>query len=338
VAVGVLRWPPFFEDGESLSNSWAWSYTKRLVGSINPIEWTLTPVESRSITDAVEDIGTGKPHADLVFGVYDNSYRRLKGLAFIHLPGIGVPLGIIRRKGDAAVSWDAITNMDVHPRAQPLALVMSGEVGHLFLRGNCQLAEQNTFPIHDETIKAEEIAARLCDLLDENPGRTTIFCADRTQCRNVMRALKGPTLRSRARKVEFELVDTDDVAPVYRLGIAVRADADRWIELLRDAQTEELFRNTVGQTARDYATLLARSEDLALLPLEPDISRYVASKFARSCLSHLDRLSEAGQVYVSPDHIANLMREIRTVWLDEGGPHQNADVRPIETRSRRTVA
>jgi hypothetical protein len=289
VRAGVLMWPPFFEDNEDIVESWAWEYVSRLIGALNPL-WAPKPESVADINEAVKGITEGK--YDLVFGIYDTPYRRLLGLSFIHLPGLGVPLGALVGNGAQGIDWRTITHNKETSHIE--ALVIEEEVGHLFLAGACRYTKQDL--VVSTESETASLAARFAHqlFLSSSSEIRPILVADNLTCSRVKRELQSgndwkrkdilqgidvAALTPQINKVNFVTDDKNSVTPVYRLGIAYRADAKRWGELLQAAQTEELFRNSLGLTAESYATLLAKAED-KLCPLSfEDISPLIRGRF-----------------------------------------------------------
>jgi hypothetical protein len=290
VSLGVLKWGPFFDDDDtSASGSWAGEYAKRLVGSINPTDWQLGEIKSIDDFDAaVSALGSGSPEFDAIFGVYDTPNKRLRGLRFLTLPGIAMPLSFVCI--DGRVSWEDIVSPSDVFRREMQAIVLEGEVGDLFLLGPCQynLRRLERF----RTLDLDKMVALFFSLIRHREGAPIFFCADRTTCRDFLNAAKrfsmtdGVTLRA----IDgVHISETKDMAPTYQLGFAVRADAEAWLDLLGYSQTTELFRNALHQTARHYAVLLAKavtrssagaSTDLALIPLPADIPSHLKKKFS----------------------------------------------------------
>ena len=302
VSVGVLKWGPFYDDDDtSASGSWAGEYAKRLVGSINPTDWRLGEIKPIADFDAaVSALGSGSPTFDAIFGVYDTPNKRLKGLRFLTLPGIAMPLSFVCI--DDRVSWDKIISPDETFRREMQAIVLEGEVGDLFLLGPCQYNPRRLerFP----TLDIDRMVALFFSLVRHRERAPIFFCADRTTCRDFFNAAKRFSMTDEAalRAIDGVAISKpSEMAPSYQIGMAVRADADAWLDLLRYSQSNELFQNALHQTAVHYAALLnkavARSSagsemDLALTPLPADIPRYVAEKFATAVEDKLGELSE----------------------------------------------
>lgn len=291
VRAGVLMWPPFYEDNEDVVKSWAWEYVSRLIGALNPL-WAPKPDSVADINEAVKGITEGR--YDLVFGIYDTPYRRLLGLSFIHLPGLGVPLGALAGNGAQGLDWRTITHNKETSHIE--ALVIQEEVGHLFLAGACRYTKQDL--VVSTESETASIAARFAHqlFLSRSSEVRPILVADKLTCSRVKRELQFgndwkekdilqgidvAVLTPQINLVDFVTEDKNSVTPVYRLGIAYRADAKRWGELLQAAQTEELFRNSLGLTAESYAILLAKAEE-KLCPLSfEDLSPLVCDSFVR---------------------------------------------------------
>jgi len=296
IRAGVLMWPPFFEENEDIGKSWAWEYISRLIGALNPL-WTSKPMSVASINDAVQGITRGQ--YDLVFGIYDTPYRRLLGLSFIHLPGLGVPLGALAGNRAEEIDWRTITHHKETGRIE--ALVIQEEVGHLFLAGACGYTKNNL--VVSAEADTASLAARFAKqlFLSRSSETRPVLVADTLTCDRVKRELQlgndwkkkdflqgidVAVLTPQINMIEFVTEDKNSITPVYRLGIAYRADAARWGDLLQGAQTEELFRNSLGLTAESYVNLLAKAEE-KLHPLSfEELSPLICRRFVDLVAQH----------------------------------------------------
>lgn len=310
VKVGILHWPPFFpENEEQASTSWAWEYTKSLLGLINPVEWTLEAEKVDDIEEVVDELGSGSRDYDLIFGLYDTPYRQLRGLTFIHLPGLGVPLARVQSKDLKDLDWSLIQNVHSERRPSMRALVLEREVGHLFLAGAAQFGEANL--LIDRSFNLNSLIPRYIAAC-KKPGALSFLCADRTFCR---RFLDASERYEATNKKEFDLLSnleiskTDHLTPSYRVGFTIRADAPVWSRLLYNCQADELFRNAHYQIALIYARLFNDAAknassyemlDFVLHPFPAHIPKHLVAIFATECYRALTR--QAQEIFKDPIH------------------------------------
>jgi hypothetical protein len=206
------------------------------------------------------------------------------------------------------MSWDRLLYGEDHPRA----MALREEAGHLFLAGVCDFRE-GAGTTGKELVTVDEghtatLAFYFLRAIVESRGigdsRQRIFVADMPTCRrlfaetrNVPKLLaqhdvhdpKLQVLYQRAAdSIQLLPPNINDPAPVYPIGIAVRADSPRWEELLCTA-TQELFRNSTTLVARSYAKLLRAGHSmLRPLPLESSlVPRYYAKDFADKVFDEL---------------------------------------------------
>ena len=322
VEFGILRWQPFTKYGEPLANSWAYRYVARLIGSLNPRWNRQAPREFNSINDAIESLTSRVNQPEIVFGIYDTPYRRLRGLRFLHLPGLGIPLGALgHQDSDAttqALSWSSIIRSG-RDHGRPIrAVVVDDEVGHLFLMGACGYVDDDLVVWKGEM--TPELAEVFLHEVSEPRGKRVILVADRLTCERVRSWLRDPSwidgaaLSESARAVAREIgfVPDDRTVPVYRVGLALPSEADRLADLLAVAQSEELFRNARSLTASEYAQLLAQSAEVRPLPLRPDLPQFEADAFAEECVYALGKLLE-DPVYDS-SAVQSQIRACRQAW------------------------
>jgi len=327
VRAGILRWEPFVAAGQKIESSWGWRFTQRLIACINP-EWKCTPVEIDTIDKALSSVFERSPGCEIVFGMYDTPYRRLRDLNFIHLPGLGVPLGALHDPNiGVAITWNDLLIPPPSSLDRSRIVVLGGEVGHLFFWGPCRYEASDFVIVESGAGDTPGIAAQFAsEIHSRKEGRNVIFTADCLTCTRVLdelttksnwvarlpQSLSGAAreeLVKRMRsvtKVQYE----PDLIPVYRLGLSFRADARRWGELLLIARDDEMFRNAVGITAEAYAQILAASSDIKILPLHPDLSPISARNFAEMVKTRLeDRDHDAV-------HKELIMQEIDKYWKE----------------------
>lgn len=326
-AFGILAWKPFTESWERMSGdvptglqesnvqqeitkTWAYRYMRGLLGAVNPhFEKGPTKV-FRTIAGALDAVLTRNPEkqCDAVFGIYDTPFRRQLGLKFIHLPGLGVPLGAVEISSPVKsipMTWNDI----VHPsELQPLkALVIDDEAGHLFLKGICSYDENPSVQLRSSLADSPKEIAQFCISESANrAGRRVLFIADRLTCNAVREELK------RVGTVTSHFVGHSRLTPVYRVGIAIRADDQQWAELLESTQTEEVFRNAHQFTADAYFDLLlnrvSHPSDILPLPFEPDLPPAVARRFSRYLLRRIAEVSSKSK----NDRIDPLLKAFRS--------------------------
>lgn len=299
---------------------------KRLVGSVNP-DWRLEELHRYdNIEKALDDVLTSR--IDALFNVFDTHFRRLRGLSFIRLPGIGVPLAALEIPPNP-ISWDTIIN----PRDQRehvRLVVLKGDVGQMYLRGACGYPNGNITALdrHDYPAIAYDLARIFLQSTNDGgvyQAKKVVFVTAGLTCSAVRETLLGPIdawagrepdaakrrrLAAIARDVQL-VREEDRLSPVYRVGLAVRADATKFYELLRDAQQDELFQNAMVLTADEYAKLLIRWPELRPVPLEADLPTYIAREFARACQTALDRLSSS---LVGPTTVQEVKEKYGKVW------------------------
>jgi hypothetical protein len=296
VSIGILKWSPFYLDSDSsVAASWAGDYSRRLVGSINPTAWQIGELQPIADIDAaVTALGSGSSSLDGIFGVYETVTKRLKGLRFVTLPGIAMPLSFVSIGG--SVTWEKITRPDGQFRKEMQAIVLAGEIGDLFLLGPCQYDQEKNL-IRQTSLDLKEMVKVFIGLLGRQPGAPILFCADRSMCRDFLEMTRRvPVADESVLKAlkNLRLSDPNPIAPKYRLGMAVRADAQVWLELLQYSQDSELFCNAVELTADRYADLLTRavarlgkdgapSADIELIPLTPYMPPHLAKEFVDRC-------------------------------------------------------
>lgn len=283
VSVGILTWPPISE--RDTDKSFGHSFCKRLVGALNPVHWDVQYKDRSTINECLGALVAGKSGDDLTFGVYSTVSRQLHGLDFLPVPGVGIPLHALYFRPpqlkEFEINWATIGERSTFDDVGVRAYVLDEEVGELYLRGPCGYTDQDVVSL--KTFDHDAIAD---ELRNPESDRITLFVADRPTCIRV-------ALIMRKRGQEFRGWSLDDATypgtkfgdrncPVYRLGMAFRADSERWASLLKTALQEELFRNDSGWTASLYADLFARSfKEFSLVPLEPILPGPIASTFAK---------------------------------------------------------
>ena len=348
ICAGILKWEPFVQVSGAVEESWAWKeYLRALLGTVNPLR-DHKPFLLETIASAIDAVQSPRKECDLGFGIYETAYRRTLGLAFVPIPGIGAPLGVLYEgvRGNGGTSRKMTWSRLLDAPGDFKAFALREEVGHLFLKGVCNFPEnpQPTGPGLQlvEEGQAGELAFTFLKGLVE--GRDVdfsqrILVADRPTCnlvRSLLRVEIGTILADRkipehqhvqyreaaAAVTLLDAAEDDDMAPVYPVSIVVRADAHRWEQLLRTA-TQELFRNSPGLVARAYVNLLkSGAASLRPLPLDPHIPRYQAAAFTKRVFKDLPGVSDPW-----PVHIKDVwLKRARDVWETETEetPHETS--------------
>lgn len=329
VRVGVLRWEPFVIDGEDIEQSWAWKFTEKLIACINP-DWKCDPVELRAIDEALSAVRRGHDPCDVVFGIYDTPYRRWRGLDFVHLPGIGVPLGVLySSEAKASIDWEYL----IFPErggslSYPNVVVMKDEAGHLFLRGACRYPDSHFRFIGTDASDTAAIAAGFARNVDYD--RNSIFVADAVTVARVHREIRAGSewlkiiekdvddeARIRRACATVQNLELDENAsnfvPYYRLGLSVRAEAERWRNLMLRARDDELFTNAIRIAAQDYATILSRSGQLSVIPAVFTAPTCRLEALARTVRDLLNSSRESKTEQYVKTHIEQIEKQ----WLKE---------------------
>ena len=323
VRVGIFDWQPWKRPNEPPRDSWAYKYLKRLLGSVNP-DYKL---EVRSIT-SIQDIFNALSYDDIFFGGYDTPYRRLRGLEFIHVPGLGVPLSGLTIRTEKLLDWTDVLDNSIKSRGKISLFVVDQEVGHLFLAGAS--SNDNAFTViaqADRTYIASEFLSAARD-----PSIWPILIADQTSIIGVMdeiKALSGPSEDADLQNI-VELTDGNLRAPVYRLGIAVPADAVVFKELLETAQREELFQNAYAVTAQSYVELLIRRPRLRCIPFGPEIHAANIASFARCCDIELQKLRDSDERLEKT--VEAVKKEMDTQWF------RQSDIGTLESSLKKLSA
>ena len=296
VRAGILVWPPFTGKEEAVETSWGGKYIRRVIRSMNP-KWEVEVVKIKSLKEAIKLVlsDDDDKNLDCCFGLYDTASRRLKGLDFVDVPGLGVKLQVIANK-NAKLKWNDILAGPNAGENTLIPIVIEDEVGHLFLEGVCGFPNPEAVDSSDHRYLAERLIERA--LVEDDASKHVIFAADSATCEGILEQLKridwepkisteiSPEkvkgIRSCFKSIDKDTGQSENVA--YGVGIATRANAKEWTKMLSRTQQDELFRNGLVLTARYYLELLqdeAARKILSPLPLEPQLPAYSARLFVR---------------------------------------------------------
>ena len=124
---------------------------------------------------------------DCCFGLYDTASRRLKGLDFVDVPGLGVKLQVIANK-NAELSWNDILAGPNAGENKLIPIVIEDEVGHLFLEGVCGFPDPEAVDSSDHRYLAERLIERA--LVEDDASKHVIFAADSATCEGILEQLK----------------------------------------------------------------------------------------------------------------------------------------------------
>lgn len=251
--IGVLNWKPFF--WSPARDSFACRFMRSLVGSVSPfLEYEEN--ELSTLSECFDKLLDPSPRCyDAVFGLYDTTYRRFRNLEFVGVPGFAVRLGAIA-PSDSGATWDTLlsaTEDRLHP------FVLREEVGHLYYQGTCGFRPDALTVFTDGNAVAwAERFLQDCKGITLQ-GKCPVFVADTNTCVDVLSVLASCAGRaSDFALVEAEAKEPSILPPMYRVGVAVRADAPRWRQLLESAIATQLIGNALPRTAQIYFDLFAR--------------------------------------------------------------------------------
>ncbi len=262
VCVGIVEMQPLAGGGDPAKTFFG-EIADRVVGSINP-DWTIKPSFEPDIDKLIERLQNSNPY-DMAVGVFDMVCRRKFGLDFVHLPGwrlrlSGIYLQPQGNNSECKPTWNEIVSKE--NRDNHVAVVVGGEAGYLYLKGQCRYEEDHlkTIWATDDpqiTVDPQKLGEQYVKEFSNNPKKIVVFVADEETCRRVQDYLNGgrrPTIRGNE---AFQLEGDPDDRPSYRLSIAVRDDDPRWRSLIAGAVRTELFDNVINETVRLYAKYLS---------------------------------------------------------------------------------
>ena len=326
---GILYWPPYSSDRRKPEDSFAGDMMRRLLGSLNPLEWGPPECISLEFHEILTPDLLKSGRVDAIFSAYDTSARRLSGFEFIHVPGLSAPLGAVcfhtGELPDEMLKWAHLLDPARSPHFDVHAV--EGDAGQLLLLGACGYEVVNA--IAPEAERNDLLTDRVVETLVENakeyvrlkrlhaagerdsPPAPFAFVADA----GMVQEVRDQYQRVAAKHVELERLQTrvlpkDHDRPEYPIGIAVSATSIRWQEILRDAMVRELFINSGPVTARSYAKLLAEPSKISIGDLGPEIPEHVRRTFARAVITALEDASARAGPGSKGDDIRKRIREV----------------------------
>jgi hypothetical protein len=315
-----------FVDPLPTADSFFEAYAHRLVGSLEP-SWGIR-TRKGAAADLVDALTAESPELSLALGLFETGYLKNRGLAFLPLPGWRLGFSAVWVTGESrssSVTWGEIASPD--PRGGLRYMVQECDPAWSLVRSQ--------WAVHPERIVVrrravpELLAEDLKRRAQRRPNETTALVADEETCRRAFDELERQDGFGR----HFEAVRVAPPAaerPRFRLGVAVRADSTRWLELLQHAWREELFGTSRAATAALYADLLSTTSRTLVasngLPDElptnvrpehfPEANAEFQDVFARQLISSLlatrtlGRVSGGGATDEEWDCIVRLARSV----------------------------
>lgn len=304
---GVLVWPPYClsSDETELNQSFAGGLVRRLLGCLNPLGWNQPQLKSMSFADVITPSALRDGEIDILMSLYDTSARRLAGFDFIHIPGIGAPMGGLKFGIDAgAIAWadvldpynSAVKDIEVY--------VLRNDAGDQLITGSCGYAAGKVTRLPEDESSdptPENIALALSSLLlarergDALRNQPFVFVADASLVHAVKLKIDENLINLGKKPAEADNlmkdIKADTDTPVYAIGLAVAANSPRWRKIISDALIDEIFGNMIGVTARSYAKLLASPSTIKLTSLTPELPEHVATDFANRVLKVLNEMA-----------------------------------------------
>lgn len=241
--VGVVQWKPFSAE-DAGRGSVAKLLARSILGSLNPAwdrEANIRP--EKSFMDAERRLlsnDSDKP--DCLIGLYDLPWRRRQGVDVVALPGLYVALGGLSTR---PLGWREI--LASRDDTLPHALVVEGDIGDRLLSGPVDYPGGRLITPRLKTREISKVAERIQRELSNPPPNGLLFVAD------------GP-LVSEVRELLDDSVVTEiedpEWAPVVPFGFAVRHEAGRFKELIKEALSEDLLGRAFPRTVHLYFALL----------------------------------------------------------------------------------
>lgn len=318
--VKVFKWPPFEDDrpeftpggrtiGNRLSRAW--------FGGIDPIDFKLETGTVSGFAEAIraligEKVVAGSrpppPEAEVVLGLYENTYRKIRGAEFVSLPGIANALGAMttlagwtkltallrdienQSGGKPRTLWEVLLNHNqTLLRSYGFNLItVAEEVGDLFCQGPCGIEALSD---GYQRVKYEDTAKAWKASLQQAPQRFPLLIADRIYCFDLRSLLTGKegisqadlvTLISQAedetwfRELDKDgrkfIQDTNVDAPKFRVGAAFSRTEPRFVEYAREALYSDLLYNSTALAGALYAEMLVASPEMLFVPFEQEMS------------------------------------------------------------------
>lgn len=342
VVVGVLSWWSLFPDGPDnrVETSWAARYVRTLLGCLNPS----LRVEFRRFDDVregIESLLAAPPEIHLLVGVSDTSFRRLQGLEFVNLPGIGVPISALAfAPAESRLTFEDFLGLpDNYLALRNIQFItLADEVGDIFLRSHLNNCLGSTSVTRLEINDPSSLSKTLLELASDI--RTNlVFVADAVTTgrveQEIQRTVVQMTSRLSSSMEPNELMRISarnkhfiksDAWPIYPLSIAVPQGASDWCEILKRCQREELFSNQATLTSILYEKLLTSEDRFSPLPLTSQLTPSAAEHFcnllSRAVNSHSeDSISRTKshriQRFLSAWQPSNRSRGREPIYSDE---------------------
>ena len=251
VEAGYVDMRPFVDPlpGE---DSFFESYASRLVGALDP-SWGVR-ARRGAAGDLVDALTAEEPALSLALGLFETAHLRSRGLEFLPLPGWRLAFSAVwvaPPSRSPPLTWREMASAD--PGGGLRYLVQDCDPALSLVRS--QWARHPERIVVRRRAVPEAIAEDLQRLVQRRPDGAVAFIADEETCRRVLDALEHND--GFGREIDaVRVVPPAEERPRVQLGIAVRADSGRWLELLEHAGREELFGASRAVTARLYADLL----------------------------------------------------------------------------------
>lgn len=288
----VFLYPPFCRN-ENDEAGFFWSLCDRIIKSINPAFIPKIDVEAELRTLLDQD------DCPLIVGVFDTVYRRFQGFDFLPIRGWEVSLAAVSITGASqdspplqprTITWADITSISSAQRNKIKALVVTNEVGHLFLSGHLgsyYKPETLTLFTNETLSNYHDHVRTLLELHRDNPGHSYVFVADEYSCRHLVHQFQL-LVNYRQRSTSANDHDTEDFArlvdaarqqqlraelvkgnrwefPSYQLAIGSPSggsyEQSRWFHLLENALHSEIYGSAYLQTATAYGDLMVLAMD-----------------------------------------------------------------------------
>jgi hypothetical protein len=304
IRAGVLIWSPYAENVETLPQSFAGKLLRRLLRSLNPVDWEKPDLRGLDLKDVLKPDKLKSGEIDLLVPIYDLPSRRMEGFEFIHLPGLSSPMGAIS-VGTRRIDWDDILDPQRGGRLQ--VLVVKHDVGQTLI-GTCDYPDERiqTIELDDGTDQnkiAMTVVSRANTFINQQVkydnrgvgtqpdpfaliGDASVIDKVEEEISTLFSLLKlsedstiGHNILDYVREYVHKIPPDALDAPTYPLSIAVSGDSQIWLGILERALISELFINTSGLTAKNYADLLVKPSAIRLCALESNIPQSAQSRF-----------------------------------------------------------
>jgi hypothetical protein len=246
VEAGTVNLRPFADPGPS-DTSFFEEYARRLIGAVEPDREVR--VRPGTAADLVDDLTSSNPRLSLALGIFETGHLRGRGLAVLPLPGwrLAFTAVSITSRGASPLRWEGIAGRGVR------VLVQEGDPARGLVRSHWGCGPERV--LMRRPASAEALAEDLRRTWEERPHDPLALVADEETCRRVIEELGRHRAFGRAFTAS-RIPSPAEERPRFQLGVAVRSDSGRWLELLEYAWREELFGSSRAATARLYSDLL----------------------------------------------------------------------------------